>query len=175
MEAGVASLPGAQVQPGPQGRATMPTTRDQESFKPEEYCMRYIKVLLLAVFFFLALVFFFQNQAALSQSVTLTLNLFFLPAMSSIALPFYFLIIAAFACGALLTLAFLVWDKVNSSARLMKQKWQINSLERAVAKGKKQAEAEAARADYLAKAGKPGQPAAAAQADDIIAPDPDRQ
>ncbi len=116
--------------------------------------MRYIKVLLLAVFFFLALVFFFQNQAALSQSIVLTLNLFFLPAMSSIALPFYFLIIAAFACGALLTLAFLVWDKVNSSAKLVKQKWQINSLERAVAKGKKQAEAEAARADYLQKAGK---------------------
>ncbi len=77
--------------------------------------------------------------------------------MSSIALPFYFLIIAAFACGALLTLAFLVWDKVNSSAKLVKQKWQINSLERAVAKGKKLAEAEAARADYLQKAGKEGQ------------------
>ncbi|MBQ9407317.1 MAG: LapA family protein [Desulfovibrio sp.] len=116
--------------------------------------MRYIKVLLLAIFFFLALVFFFQNQTALSQSVVLTLNLFFLPAMSSIALPFYFLIIAGFACGALLTLAFLVWDKLNSSAKLVKQKWQINSLERAVAKGKKKVEAEAARAVFLEKTAK---------------------
>ncbi|MBO4301141.1 MAG: LapA family protein [Desulfovibrio sp.] len=126
--------------------------------------MRYIKVLLLAIFFFVALVFFFQNQAALSQSVELTLNLFFLPAMKSIALPFYFLIIAGFACGALLTLAFLVWDKVHSSAKLVKQKWQISSLERAVARGKKQAEAEAARADFLEKAGKEPQPEGSASA-----------
>lgn len=110
--------------------------------------MRYVKVFLLAIFFFLALIFFFQNQAALSQKMVLTLNLFFLPAMSSIELPFYFLVIAAFACGALLTLAFLVWDKVNMSARLMKQRWQISSLERSVEKGRKLAEAEAARASF---------------------------
>lgn len=79
--------------------------------------MRYVKVLLLAILFFLALVFFFQNQNALSQNLVLTLNLFFLPPMASIPLPFYFLIVAAFFVGAVLALAFLVWDKVNLSAR----------------------------------------------------------
>lgn len=142
--------------------------------------MRYIKVFLLAIVFFLALVFFFQNQSALSQSMVLTLNLFFIPAMSSIALPFYFLVIAAFACGALMALGFLVWDKVNLTARLMKQKWQISSLERELEKTKKKAGAEAARAQFLSKNGKAApQPIAAAPAavvvEESLAPDPDKQ
>lgn len=100
--------------------------------------MRYVKVLLLAILFFLALVFFFQNQNALSQNLVLTLNLFFLPPMASIPLPFYFLIVAAFFVGAVLALAFLVWDKVNLSARLMKSKWRVSSLEREMEKLRKQ-------------------------------------
>ena len=140
--------------------------------------MRYIKVLLLAVVFFLALVFFFQNQGALSQSMVLTLNLFFIPAMSSIALPFYFLVIAAFACGALMTLGFLVWDKVSLTARLMKQKWQISSLERELDKTKKKLGADTARAQFLSKNGKTdaAAPAAApvAAAEESLVPDPDK-
>ena len=140
--------------------------------------MRYIKVLLLAVVFFLALVFFLQNQDALSQSMVLTLNLFFVPAMSSIALPFYFLVIAAFACGALMTLGFLVWDKVSLTARLMKQKWQISSLERELEKTKKKLGADTARAQFLSKNGKAeaAAPAAApvAAAEESLVPDPDK-
>ena len=140
--------------------------------------MRYIKVLLLSVVFFIALVFFFQNQGALSQSMVLTLNLFFVPAMSSIALPFYFLVIAAFACGALMTLGFLVWDKVSMSARLMKQKWQISSLERELDKTKKKLGADTARAQFLSKNGKTdaAAPAAApvAAAEESLVPDPDK-
>lgn len=92
--------------------------------------MRYIKVLFLVVIFFLALVFFFQNQVALSQQIELTLNLFFIPPMTSIPLPFYFLILASFFVGAILSLIFLVWDKVNTSAKLVKAKWRISSLEK---------------------------------------------
>ena len=139
--------------------------------------MRYIKVLLLAVVFFLALVFFFQNQGALSQSMVLTLNLFFIPAMSSIALPFYFLVIAAFACGALMTLGFLVWDKVSLTARLMKHKWQISSLERELEKTKKKLGADTARAQFLSKNGKAeaaAPVAVAAAAEESLAPDPDK-
>ena len=140
--------------------------------------MRYIKVLLLAVVFFLALVFFFQNQGALSQSMVLTLNLFFIPARSSLALPFYFLVIAAFACGALMTLGFLVWDKVSLTARLMKQKWQISSLERELDKTKKKLGADTARAQFLSKNGKTdaAAPAAApvAAAEESLVPDPDK-
>ena len=93
--------------------------------------MRYIKVLFIVVIFFLALIFFFQNQAVLSQHLELTLHLFFLPPMVSIPLPFYFVILVSFFVGAILSLIFLVWDKFNTSARLVKAKWRINSLEKA--------------------------------------------
>lgn len=89
--------------------------------------MRYIKVLLLAVFIFLCLVFFFQNQTPLSQQMELTLNLFFLPPFTSISLPFYFLLVIAFALGCLLSWLLLLWDKFNTSAKLVKSKWKIRS------------------------------------------------
>ncbi|WP_291448899.1 lipopolysaccharide assembly protein LapA domain-containing protein [Desulfovibrio sp.] len=148
--------------------------------------MRYVKVLLLAILFFLALVFFFQNQNALSQNLVLTLNLFFLPPMASIPLPFYFLIVAAFFVGAVLALGFLVWDKVNLSARLMKSKWRVSSLERDVEKLRKQLGAETSRSSFLRKtqstspnADKPAgenKPAAApcTLPEDVQAPDPDK-
>lgn len=91
--------------------------------------MRYIKVLVLAVFLFLALIFFFQNQAPLSQEMEMTLNLFFIPPMTSIRLPFYFIVIAAFFVGAMLTLFWLVWDKFVTSSKLMKSKWTASRLE----------------------------------------------
>lgn len=91
--------------------------------------MRYIKVLVLAVFLFLAFIFFFQNQTPLSQQMQMTLDLFFIPPMTSISLPFYFILIAAFLIGCLLTLAMLVWDKFIASSKLMKSKWEITRLQ----------------------------------------------
>lgn len=99
--------------------------------------MRYLKALVLAILIFLALVFFFQNQTALSQQLELSLNLFFIPPMKSIPLPFYFLVIAAFFVGALLSLALLFWDRCNTSAKLVKSRWHITSLEKELAKLKK--------------------------------------
>lgn len=91
--------------------------------------MRYIKVLVLAIFLFLALIFFFQNQAPLSQQMEMTLNLFFIPPMTSIPLPFYFLLISGFFLGCLLTWLWLIWDKFISSSRLMKTRWEVTRLE----------------------------------------------
>lgn len=100
--------------------------------------MRYIKTLLLACLFFVLLIFFFQNQAVLSQDLQLTLNLFFVSAMTSIKLPFYFLIIVAFFLGAILSLSLLVWDKINLTAKNIKNNWYIKNLENEVAKLQKQ-------------------------------------
>ena len=142
--------------------------------------MRYIKVLLLAVVFFLALVFFFQNQGPLSQDMVLTLHLFFIPPMHSIPLPFYFLVIVAFAVGSLLTLSFLVWDKLNLSARLMKHKWHISSLEREMAKLKKKSEAETSKFSFLHKNKEKADGTQSVEtkpapvADDSLVPDPDK-
>ena len=89
--------------------------------------MRYIKVLLLACLIFLALVFFFQNQNILATKMELKLDLFFIPPMTSISLPFYFLVICAFFVGVLLALSLLVWDRLQLSARLLKSKWKVQS------------------------------------------------
>ena len=99
--------------------------------------MRYLKVLLLVLLIFFSLVFFFQNQTALSTAMTLKLNLFFVPEMTSIPLPFYFIVIVAFFVGALLAVALLLWDKMHLTARYMKSKWRVAALEREVAKLKK--------------------------------------
>ncbi len=100
--------------------------------------MRYIKVLIIAAFFFLALVFFFQNQGPLSQEMQLTLNLFFIPPITSISLPFYFLLVGSFVLGCLLALAFLLWDKFSTSTKLMRSKWKIKSLQSKVDRYEKQ-------------------------------------
>lgn len=99
--------------------------------------MRYIKVLLLACLIFLALVFFFQNQNILATKMELKLDLFFIPPMTSISLPFYFLVICAFFVGVLLALTLLVWDRLQLSARLLKSKWKIQSLSSKLAKAER--------------------------------------
>ena len=99
--------------------------------------MRYIKVLLLACLIFLALVFFFQNQNILATKMELKLDLFFIPPMKSISLPFYFLVICAFFVGVLLALSLLVWDRLQLSARLLKSKWKVQSLSSKLAKAER--------------------------------------
>lgn len=94
--------------------------------------MRYIKVLLLVLVFFLSMVFFFQNQEALSKEMVLKLNLFFIDPKASIPLPFYFLVLASFLLGALVSFIVLVWDKMHLSARHMKATWRVRSLEKEV-------------------------------------------
>ncbi len=95
--------------------------------------MRYVKVLLFVLIFFVSMVFFFQNQTTLSTEMKLQLQLFFVEPMESIALPFYFLVLAAFLLGAILAVCALVWDKMSLSARLMKSQWRVRSLEKEVA------------------------------------------
>lgn len=161
--------------------------------------MRFLKVLILVVAIFLALVFLFQNQTALSQDMVLTLNLFFTAPMSSIPLPFYFLLIAAFALGALLSVCFLVWDKMHGTARFMKARWRISQLEREVAGLQKQLAAEGKKQSFFQRvrqgrkeetsapapvAEKPAnakpletvnkEAETAAPVEDIVAPDPDK-
>ena len=132
--------------------------------------MRYIKALVLAILIFLALVFFFQNQTALSQQLELTLNLFFIPPMTSIPLPFYFVVIAAFLVGALLSLALLFWDRCNTSAKLVKSRWHIASLEKELAKLKKDVEGAGEKHSFFHRKEKAVQaPAAAIPAADAPA------
>ena len=83
---------------------------------------------------------------------TAVLNLFFMEPMSSIPLPLYFMLIAAFALGALLSVCFLVWDKMHGTARFMKARWRINQLEREVEKLQKQLTAEGKKQSFFQRA-----------------------
>ena len=96
--------------------------------------MRYIKVLLLVVVFFVSMLFLFQNQEILAREMQLQLNLFFLPPMKPAAMPTYFVLLAGFLLGALSAMALLIWDKLAISARLMKAQWRVRSLEKELAR-----------------------------------------
>lgn len=132
--------------------------------------MRYVKVLLLVLAFFLSMVFFFQNQESLSREMTLKLNLFFIPPMESIPLPFYFVVLAAFAVGGLIAFLALVWDKMHRSAKHMKTLWRVRALEKELDEIKSGARPYAPqRVSPLSPVTEHGK-----AVDDVAAPDPDK-
>jgi uncharacterized integral membrane protein len=98
----------------------------------EEDCMRYIKVLVSVLIFFITMMFFVQNNEVLQQTVTLKLDFFLNPAWSSIPLPFYFMILAAFLLGALCTLFVLVYDRLRLANNLRKANKRVRTLEKEV-------------------------------------------
>ena len=134
--------------------------------------MRYIKVLLLVLIFFISMLFLFQNQETLGRDMTLKLNLFFLPPMQPVSLPTYFILLAGFLLGALFTMAFFLWDRLSLSAKLMKAQWKVRNLEKEVTRYAPETPAAvAAPAEMKAKF---SLKKAAKAKDEIIAPDPDQ-
>ena len=91
--------------------------------------MRYIKALVLVLIFFVAMIFLFQNQASLSQTLSFRLDLLFMPAMTSIELPFYFVLLAAFLLGAILFLLTLLWDRMRLSARIVRANFRVQAMQ----------------------------------------------
>ncbi len=133
--------------------------------------MRYIKVLLLVLIFFLSMIFLFQNQETLAKDMVLKLNLFFFPPFQPAPLPTYFILLAGFLLGALCAMALLFWDKLSLSAKLMKARWRVRDLEKEVAKLSAEKPAPAPVGGLKAKLAlkKPEAPK-----NDISAPDPDK-
>ena len=133
--------------------------------------MRYIKVLLLVLIFFISMLFLFQNQETLGRDMALKLNLFFLPPTQPISLPTYFVLLAGFLLGALFTIAFFLWDRLSLSAKLMKAQWKVRNLEKEM--GRYEVKASAAAAAPTGKA-KFSLKRAETAKDEITAPDPDK-
>ncbi len=96
--------------------------------------MRYLKVFLLVIIFFIVMLFFVQNQASFADSVVLTLDLLFVPAMNSIPIPLYAIMLLSFTFGGLIILLMLAWDRVALSARCSNAKSRATSLEKKIAK-----------------------------------------
>ena len=123
--------------------------------------MRYIKVFFLVLLFFLVMMLFVQNQASFSDSVTLTFDPMFAPAMTSAAIPRYALLLISFALGAAVVLLMLMWDRMTlagraSSARrraasLQKQLDRLAAAKQKVEESLKEAEARAEASEARAK------------------------
>ena len=80
--------------------------------------MRYIKVFILVLLFFVVMMLFVQNQASFSDMVTLKFDPMFAPEMTSTPLPRYALLLISFALGAILVLLMLMWDRIALSGRV---------------------------------------------------------
>lgn len=81
--------------------------------------MRFLKVLGLVLLFLISMMFFIQNTEILSQEMSLHLNFYIGDYVAtSRPLPFYFLLLAAFAIGAVLVLLFFVMDKMRMGKQL---------------------------------------------------------
>ena len=93
--------------------------------------MRFIKVLMLVVIFFLCMVFFQQNTAELSQVITLKVDLLY-KAWESIPLPIYFLILGAFVLGAFAVTFFFILERVRLGSAVRKARKQVKKLEKEV-------------------------------------------
>jgi uncharacterized membrane protein YciS (DUF1049 family) len=102
--------------------------------------MRYIKVFLFVLLFFLIMMLFVQNQASFSDAVTLKFDPLIAPAMQSIPLPRYALLLISFAMGAGLVLAMLLWDRLTLSSRLAVASRRGNSLQKQLDKANAQIE-----------------------------------
>lgn len=94
--------------------------------------MRFIKVFLLVLVFFLFTVFVIQNNEVLGQNISFKFDIFFLPHLQSIPLPVYFILLIAFFVGALVCLLFLFSDRVKNFFALHKAKKRIQVLENEV-------------------------------------------
>ena len=102
--------------------------------------MRYIKVFLLVLLFFVIMMLFVQNQASFSDPVTLKFDPMFAPVMESMPLPRYSLLLMSFALGAVVVLAMLLWDRLSLSSRLGAARRRGNSLQKQLDKANAQIE-----------------------------------
>jgi uncharacterized membrane protein YciS (DUF1049 family) len=93
--------------------------------------MRFIKVLVIILLFFVALLFFAQNTEQLSQTVVLKFNLY-LATWKTLPLPFYFLILLGFLVGAVVCLIYFLVDKVRMTKDLKHWKGKAQRLEQEV-------------------------------------------
>ncbi len=80
--------------------------------------MRFIKALVLLIVFFFGLLFFVQNGDVLGKQMVLSFTLYLAPPWTSVELPFYFVVIVAFAVGMLLGIFYLFMDRMRLHSEL---------------------------------------------------------
>lgn len=90
--------------------------------------MRFIKVLIFLLIMVLAMLFFVQNNVALSKTMQLQFDLFF-SKWTSIELPFYFILLVTFFLGGLFVLMYFFIEKIRLASELRTQRNKCRKLE----------------------------------------------
>jgi uncharacterized integral membrane protein len=91
--------------------------------------MRYLKLFAFIIFFVLAMIFFVQNTGPLSSTLELKFELLQWSWLSK-PLPFYVVVLIAFAVGAILSLLYFLVEKMRLSGEVKKYKNKVRSLEK---------------------------------------------
>ena len=90
--------------------------------------MRYLKAMMLALLFVVSMLFFVQNNVPLSTSIQLEFKLITLH-LTSVPLPLYLFVLAAFLLGVVFSLGFLLVDRIRLGLELKALRRQHASLE----------------------------------------------
>ena len=93
--------------------------------------MKHIRVAALILLFFFSMLFFVQNHELLSTTVKLKLDLFGLE-LHSTDIPYYLIVLLAFAVGGFISLAYLMGEKIRLSGEIKRSQARIKDLEEEV-------------------------------------------
>lgn len=90
--------------------------------------MRYFKVLVIVLLFFVCMVFFVQNTGVLVNKLQIRFELFGLDWLSG-PVPVYIFILLAFVIGALVSMLYLLLEKIRQGKELKNYRAQISKLQ----------------------------------------------
>ncbi len=93
--------------------------------------MRYIKVLLLSLFFFVSMIFFIQNNQVLSSLLVLQIDILGLKLISR-EIPFYLIVLVSFVIGSLFSMMYFLYEKIRLARELKAAKVKLAALEQEV-------------------------------------------
>ncbi|MDR0826499.1 MAG: LapA family protein [Desulfovibrio sp.] len=95
--------------------------------------MRFIKVLILLLIFVVGLLFFVQNGEALGTHLKLKFDLYYGGlSWQGQAIPFYFIVLAAFALGMLFAVLMLFIDRIRLGCALVGSKRAVRVMEKEI-------------------------------------------
>lgn len=93
--------------------------------------MRFLKILLLLAFIAILLIFFQQNTEVLNTAIQFQLDMFG-NTWRSMNMPLYFVVVAAFFLGGVLTLLYFFIEKLRTAKQLRTYRMQVTKLEQEV-------------------------------------------
>jgi lipopolysaccharide assembly protein A len=90
--------------------------------------MKYLRIAVLILLFFLSMLFFVQNQEILSKTTRLYLSIFGLE-LHSTDIAYYLIVLLAFVAGGFISMAYFLTEKIRQGAELKRRGSKIKDLE----------------------------------------------